>query len=100
MNRIQLSQHATKRSAQRNLSYDEICFIVRHGRRIRRTGVIYCQLQANCIPADLSPQHPFQRLVGATVVLNNAGTSVITVYRNGSAFKKDRRKSKYARQML
>ncbi len=95
---IHLSDHAGERSSQRNLSYDEICFIVEHGKHIRRTGVIYCQMHTQRIPADLPPQHPYRRLAGSTVVLSGAGDRVITVYREARAFKRDRCKTKYGRR--
>ena len=92
-----LTQHAYERSVQRNLTYDEICFIVEHGARVRRTGVIYCQMRARCLPPDLPPGHAYRRLVGSTVVLSSSGDRVITVYREPAAFKRDRRKAKFNR---
>lgn len=93
---VDLSDHASLRCAQRNLDRDEIQFIVTHGKRIRRTGVIFCQLRRRDLPDDLPPSHRHQRLVGSTVVLSKDGSRVLTVYRNERAFHRDSRKSKYS----
>lgn len=90
-----LSLHAELRSAHRNLSYEEIDFVVRHGRRERRTGVIFCRMLGRTMPADIPPGHPFRRLIGTTVILCECGQFVVTVKRGQQQFSKDRRKSKY-----
>lgn len=93
---LELSDHAAERSAQRNVSGEEIRFIVKHGKRVHRTGVIYCQMLKKRMP-DLPASHPYWRLVGTTVLLSN-DDEVITVYRGENAFKADRRKAKYDRR--
>lgn len=93
---VDLSDHASLRCAQRNLDPEEIQFIVAHGKRLRRTGVIFCQLRRRDLPPDLPPSHPHCRLVGSTVVLSKDGQRVLTVYRNERAFHRDSRKRKYA----
>jgi hypothetical protein len=96
---FQLSDHACWRSSQRNLSSNEILFIAEHGSRVRRTGVIFCQLRRIDLPDDLSANHPFRRLVGSTVVLSSCGQYVLTVYREERAFRRDTRKAKYRRDV-
>ena len=90
-----ISDHAKTRSAQRNLQEDEIEFIVQHGKRVRRTGVIFCQLRQRDLPTDLAASHRYRRLVGSTVVLSSCGRSVLTLYRDERAFHRDSRKRKY-----
>jgi hypothetical protein len=90
-----LSTHAFLRSAQRNLSYDDIAFIIQHGSRVHRTGVIFCQLRQKDIPPDTPGNHRHRQLAGTTVVLCKCGHYVITLYRNERAFHRDARKNKY-----
>lgn len=92
---LTLTAHAKTRAAQRNIAYDEIHFVVRYGRYIRRTGIIFCQLLHKCIPEVVPANHHYRRLVGSTVVLCSCGDQVITVYRNERSFKSDVSKAKY-----
>jgi hypothetical protein len=96
--RFELSNHASQRSAQRNLCEDEIIFIATYGRRIRRAGAIFCQLRRVDLPDDLVANHPYRRLVGSTVVLSRCGGYVLTVYRDAKAFHRDARKDKFGRR--
>lgn len=91
-----LSDHAQTRTAQRNLSNADIDFIVKHGERLHRTGVVFYQLHAQSIPRDLPGNHRYRRLVGSTVMLCSCEKTIITAYRNRDAFKRDKRKSKYS----
>jgi hypothetical protein len=43
----------------------------------------------------LPGNHPYRRLIGATVVLSNTGSAIKTLYKNPRAFKRDRKKAKY-----
>lgn len=90
-----LTDHANLRSAQRNMSDDEIEFILKHGNRLRRTGVIFCQLRKVDLPTSLSGNHRMRRLVGSTVVLSKCATQVLTMYRDDRAFNRDSRKTKF-----
>lgn len=92
---MNLSKHARTRAAQRNLSEEDINFIIKHGKAVRRTGAVFYQLRAKNIPDDLPGNHPYRRLVGSTVLMCACGETVVTAYRNGDAFKRDRRKAKY-----
>ncbi|MBC7870508.1 MAG: DUF4258 domain-containing protein [Chitinophagaceae bacterium] len=94
---LAISHHAHQRSAQRNLREDEIDFIATYGRRMRRTGAIFCQLLRSDIPDDLPANHSYRRLVGSTVVLSRCGQYVLTVYRDEKAFRRDSRKEKFRR---
>jgi len=97
MMNIQFDNHIDLRACQRNFSMNDLEFIIRYGHRIRRTGVIYCQMRRKDMPQDIPPNDPRQRLIGSTVILDKDARAVITAYRNPEAFKRDRRKAKYAR---
>lgn len=92
---LDLSDHARRRCAQRNLSYNEVLFICQYGKRERNAGVIFCQLRRDRMPKHIGANDPYQRLIGTTVVLSKCGYVVVTVYREGKAFHEDKRKSKY-----
>jgi hypothetical protein len=106
---IDYSGHALRRMAQRNFSCDQVSYIIRHGRRIRRTGIIFCFLGGKDIPAEDRRCDKYTRLEGSTVLMHvsHGVISVITVYQNKSALKTIRRKIKnkrvnrvYNRQLL
>jgi hypothetical protein len=89
------TEHAGDRSLQRNVYGDEIEFILAHGHSFHNAGVTFVQLRAKNIPADLPGNHPFRHLEGTTVMLCACGHTVITLYRQETAFRKDKRKSKH-----
>lgn len=92
---IHLSEHANQRCAQRNLSQNEIQFIIAYGTLERRAGIEFYQLRQKDLPPDLPANDPCHRLVGSTVLLSKDSSHVITAYRNQRAFRRDRQKSKY-----
>lgn len=95
---FQLSDHAARRAAQRNLSPDEIDFLLQHGKHLHNTGVIFCQLRAKDVPNDLPGNHRYRRLVGSTLVLCRCGYFVVTLYREAKAFHGDSCKTRYNRR--
>jgi hypothetical protein len=92
---IILSQHANVQASRRNFSYDDIHFVVKHGYKARRTGVIFFQMRDKNLPRHISASDPRRRLTGSTIVACSCGKFVITLYKNPKAFKKDCRKPKY-----
>jgi len=107
--KIDYSGHALRRMAQRGFSCDEVNYIIHHGRRIRRTGIIFCFLGGKDIPDEDRKCDKYTRLEGSTVLMHviNGYISVITIYQNKSALKTIRRKIKnkrvnrvYNRQLL
>ena len=92
-----LSQHAQYRSAQRNLSNEDILFILTYGEREHRAGVIFCQLHRKNIPTETPGNHRHRQLVGTTVVLCRCDNYVVTLYREGKAFHRDSRKARFNR---
>jgi len=96
---IAKSNHARVRQAQRNLTDDEVAFIMRHGRRIRSGGALHIFLGWRDIPNDRAIFQKYHHLEGATLVINDDGHTpvLITVYRNRRALRDIRRKQKYDR---
>ena len=92
---FQLSDHAARRAAQRNVAPDEIDFLLQHGNHLHNTGVIFCQLRAKDVPNDLPGNHRYRRLIGSTLVLCRCGHFVVTLYREEKAFHNDSCKTRY-----
>lgn len=92
---LSFSEHALLRMRQRNVTEEDVRFIVQYGRHIHRAGAIFCQMLQCNMPDYVEPNSAQGRLAGTTVVLCRCGRMVSTVYRNPQAFKRDRSKSKY-----
>lgn len=88
------ADHAQQRCAQRNVSTDVLNFVKQHGRKIRRTGVVFYFLGRRDIPERLRSDDRYARLEG-TILLVGADGRLITAYRNRKAIKAIRRKTKY-----
>lgn len=91
---LHYTRHAYKRMCQRNLSDDDIDFIIRYADPEYRTGIRFYHLRRKDIPADIPGNSSYRRLVGTTVLVCHC-ECVITAYRNDRAHKRDRRKSNY-----
>lgn len=94
MKPLHYTKHANLRMCQRNLSTEDVEFIVRYAKPKYRTGVRFYRLVQKDLPKDLSGSSSFRRLVGTTVLVCQC-ECVITAYRNDKAHKRDRRKSNY-----
>ena len=88
------TRHAHKRMCQRNLSVDDIEFVIQHACPEYRTGVRFYHLLRKDLPPDLPGSSPYRRLVGTTVLVCHC-ECIITAYRNTNARKRDRRKQDY-----
>jgi hypothetical protein len=97
-NEAQFTNHAITRMAQRNLSEQDIFYVLQNGQRCRCAGMLHCFLGKRNIPAcDLSDSR-YARLEGTTVLIDSKlGKQIITVYRNKAALKRISHKSKYHR---
>lgn len=91
-----LSEHAETRCSQRNVAPDEVLYILQHGTLEYRTGIRYYYLRWRDVPREDRADQRIAQLVGTSVLTNSGGEIIITVRRNADAWKKDRRKSKYA----
>jgi metal-dependent hydrolase (beta-lactamase superfamily II) len=79
---FEFSHHARQRMAQRNVSMDQISFILEHGHADHCAGAILVTLRRKDIPKTLWAKDEFARLEGVTVVLSREVPVVQTVWRN------------------
>jgi hypothetical protein len=85
------SDHCRERMAQRNVSDDDIRYIVSRGVMEHRTGVQCFTLPRRSIPTD---ERSERASLESLVVMVHEGC-VITVYRNRHPLRHVRRKAKY-----
>ena len=80
--KVKLSRHARQRGAQRNLSDAEMRYVVRHGKRFHRRGRrIYFLRRCDVPEEDLAHQER-SRLVGTAVIVDGAGKTILTAWRD------------------
>lgn len=98
---ISYTFHALNRQAQRNLSPDDVRFVLRHGRRVHNAGALHVFLARRDIPTNKMLAQRYGRLEGTTLVLHcvNGGWTLITAYRNRRGLKAVRQKTKYDRRV-
>ena len=82
LEKIEISSHARRRMAQRNVSVRQISFILGYGHAAHCAGAILVTLRHKDIPSELRARDEFARLEGVTVVLSRAAPVVQTVWRN------------------
>jgi hypothetical protein len=94
---VRSTSHALMRQAQRNLSADDVTFILIHGRCIRSGGALHVFLGRKDIPHDAARM--VSHLEGTVLVMDDSYIEpvLITVYRNRKALKVIRSKTKYVR---
>lgn len=88
---VGFSDHCRERMAQRNVTEDDVCFVMSRGAMEHRTGVICFSLPHRCIPAG---EREARASLTSLVVLVKEGW-VITVYRNRRPLRHIRHKAKY-----
>lgn len=76
------TNHAIKRMAQRNVSENQVSFILKHGYAVHRAGAVLVSLRDKDIPKKLRADNQFARLAGTTVVLSREEPIILTVWRN------------------
>ena len=93
-----VSNHATQRLAQRNLTYRDIEYVLSHGRRIRNGKALFICLGRRDIPVDDLKENNLRRLEGTVLVLDPiSGSHLTTAYRNRRSGIRDiKRKHKHA----
>ncbi|HVO41015.1 MAG TPA: DUF4258 domain-containing protein [Aggregatilineales bacterium] len=90
--------HALERMAQRNLSHQDIGYVIQYGRKIHNAGALNYFLGFRDIPlADRADQRVAQ-LVGTLVLVDVKQGEILTVYRNNDGGKGQRKKAKYRRR--
>jgi hypothetical protein len=88
---LELTSHALLRCDQRRISMADIDLVMNYGTRVHNGGALFCFMRKRDISGDLQPGLG-GRLEGLTVVLDPAGESVITVYRNKRGLREIKRK--------
>lgn len=88
-----LSPHAARRMAQRNVSLADAALVIRHGTVEYRTGVEFYFLSQRDVPTGR--ERELERLIGTTVLVRNG--RVETVYKNRKALPNIKRKPKRRR---
>jgi hypothetical protein len=78
-----ISQHAGRRLAQRNLTYDDVRYVFSHG-RLHHTGkALFVHLGLRDIPTIDRRSDRLRRLEGTILVLDpDSGQHLTTAYRN------------------
>jgi len=78
-----LSNHALTRGDQRNVSPDEVDYIIANGEELHCAGAVQYQLLRKCLKPDpWIAWNRLEQLVGTVIVANPDTMEVITVYRN------------------
>lgn len=90
---ITWTEHSKQRCAQRCIGEQGIAFVLKHGRKIHRTGITFYFLGHKNIPDDLRKDDRFSKLEGTTLLVSPDG-SLVTVYRNRRASRAIRKKAK------
>jgi len=77
-----LTDHARQRMAQRNMSCKDVGYIMDYGQVLHRSGAVFIHLGHKDIPTEDRGDPAIARLEGATVVLGDSESVVLTVWRN------------------
>ncbi len=78
-----MSDHASRRLAQRNLTTDDVQYVYMHGRLHHRGKATFVHLGLRDIPAEHRQQDRLRRLEGTVLVLDpGTGQHLTTAYRN------------------
>ena len=87
------TDHALLRCAQRNISQEEVLYVIEHGHRHRNTGVLMCFLRRCDIPENDQKDQRIVQLIHTAVLVGNG--EIITLYRNKNAMRDFRRRAKH-----
>lgn len=79
---FEFNRHSALRAAQRNLSAEEIQFVIQHGVRFHRSGAVIHFLRRCDLPSDCWGNGDLERLIGTAAVLSKDERTLITVWRN------------------
>ncbi len=93
-----MSDHASRRLAQRNLTTDDVHYVYTHGRLHHRGKATFVHLGLRDIPAEDRREDRYRRLEGTVLVLDPVlGLHLTTAYRNRRRGSRDiKRKSKHS----
>ena len=79
---ISMSIHSEERAAQRNLTREEIEYVLQFGKRYHCNGGLAYFLREKDLPPSDHRRTFCTRLIGTSVVLSNDRLLIITVWRN------------------
>lgn len=79
---IRLTPHAEFRLAQRNLSAEEIGYVLLHGQTWHKAGAIIIHLSEKDVPKSDQSNQRWRKLIGTTVVMTTEEERLLTAYRN------------------
>lgn len=96
--RLAISRHAKLRLAQRNLSIEDVEYVLAHGQAHQAASATIVHLGRRDIPFDHQRLSRLRRLEGTVLVLQGTHREhLVTVYRNRRRGSRDiKRKAKYA----
>ena len=95
---LNVTRHAGRRLAQRNLSYEDVRYVFAYGRRYHSGKAVFVHLGRRDIPEEHRRDDRLRRLEGTVLVLDPfSGGHLTTAYRNRRRGSRDiKRKSKRA----
>lgn len=79
---MDLSEHTQLRMAQRNLSLDDIQYVMEYAQKMHKAGALIFYLRKKDIPAWDQSNARIARLAGTAVVVTRDGRIVMTTWRN------------------
>lgn len=89
-----MAAHARLRVAQRNLSPEQVDYVLEHGVEVQRTGVTFYVLRERDVPPTHRRNDRYAKLAG-TVLLVARGGTLVTAYRHRNAPHHVGKKCKY-----
>lgn len=93
---LQFNYHSAYRTARRNLSGEDINYVIAYGQRFHRAGALIYYLRRRDVPEWDRANDRWMRLSGSAVILTKDGRTLITAWRNRrSGLKRIRCKPKY-----
>lgn len=93
---LTITPHAEQRRARRNLSIQDIHYVMDNGTSLLKTGVEFVFLRKKDIPVNDQADNRLRRLEGTVLLFGNDGT-IVTCYRNRRALSDIQRKNDYHR---
>lgn len=79
---FQWTEHSQLQAARRNLTHDEIEYVLFYAQRYHRAGVVIYFLRESDLPVGDRSRAFSTRLVGTAVVMARDRRTIITVWRN------------------
>jgi hypothetical protein len=96
---LAISHHAQHRQARRNISVDDIHFVLANGQRLYCAGAMHVFLGRRDLPGERHTYQRYARLEGTVLVLRDRGSHLvlITVYRDRQGLRAIKAKAPYDR---